>query len=91
LICIELASIVLFKMQQFPSHVFALLVVPELKWSSHDQWPRSVPAESAGGDAKKASRRRSQKDWQAETKWKWRIVALTLPTLGAPIVTYVEI
>jgi len=62
-------------------------IAPELKWSDHIQWPRPLPADTAGGgDMKKGSRRRSQKDWQAETKWKWRIVALTLPTLEAPTV-----
>jgi hypothetical protein len=38
-------------------------------------------------DAKKGARRRSQKEWQASAKWKWRVAALTLPTLGPPTVT----
>ena len=29
-------------------------------------------------------------DWQAETKWKWRIIALTLPTLDAPEVVSLD-
>lgn len=36
------------------------------------------------------SARKSQKEWQAETKWKWRIIALTLPTVAPPIVRHVE-
>lgn len=54
---------------------------PSLKWADHAAWPRRE-----GEDGKTKRSRRSQKDWQAETKWKWKIVALTLPTLGAPTV-----
>eukprot|EP00613_Pedinella_sp_CCMP2098_P017108 CAMPEP_0171760464 /NCGR_PEP_ID=MMETSP0991-20121206/47483_1 /TAXON_ID=483369 /ORGANISM="non described non described, Strain CCMP2098" /LENGTH=923 /DNA_ID=CAMNT_0012363555 /DNA_START=121 /DNA_END=2893 /DNA_ORIENTATION=+ len=64
-----------------------------LPWSAHSQWPR--PPEEASSDStvestaggKQGKRvRRTQKDWQADVKWKWRVVGLTLPTLSPPTV-----
>lgn len=63
-----------------------------LRWSDHAQWPRpevTAVAGGKGGEGGGGSKRvrRSQKDWQADVKWKWKVVGLTLPTLSAPTVT----
>lgn len=51
------------------------------------KWPRVEEGEGKDGKVKRA-KRKSQSDWQAETKWKWRIVALTMPKLEPPIIKY---
>jgi len=53
----------------------------EQAWGKHALWPKV----EADDKAKRA--RKSQKEWQADMKWKWRIVALTLPILAPPTVT----
>ena len=64
---------------------------PGRTWSSHALWPR--PKANDGGDGesgeggKNKRVRKSQKGWQADTKWRWKIVALTLPALLPPTVT----
>ena len=44
----------------------------------------------SGIDSGRQNRTKTSLQEQAETKWKWRIIALTLPTLDAPEVVSLD-
>ena len=69
-----------------------------LPWASFATWPRGsgtvsvasgAGSSASAGSDRRARGRRSQKDWQADVRWKWRIAGLTLPVLKPPIVVEV--
>jgi hypothetical protein len=52
-----------------------------MKWELYSKWPRVEDGEEKG-----KRKRKSQSDWQADTKWKWKMVALTMPKLNPPVI-----
>lgn len=67
-----------FDVMSMPSDTHMDLYPQDLSWSDYITWPRNVSASTSSTSRNDFNR------WQKEQRWRWKILAATLPALSNP-------